>query len=335
MSVFHTKKSLSFLFHLSSPYSLCKRRRGPVNVLRNIRRGALLDPGGTGRSIEQEPVDERSEVSLLVGGERAMSVVAGACETHVIGDTSRLVNHAGRLHASRGGDGTKPVNLVLDDEQTTRGDETGQLVVIGRERLGVGGERVECRTEPDVLGDDLGSRLDVLSSSLLRVGDTPARGTTGATLLREAESNTRHEGRRCQGSLAVPGASSDTELLGVDTRVDELESVDDTIDTPCPGSQRTSAVSRPVQIEEFALSTAAPVRLLANRAVVEGDGGNIGRDWDTSSAIGDDSWEGTSSAGLLDRDRERDRFSAFGGSDGQRRARERRGDGAGFGCLPW
>jgi hypothetical protein len=61
----------------SLDHNLSERRRSPVNVRRRIgSSGTLLDASSARALVEQESVDERSKVSLLVGWERAVVVVA-------------------------------------------------------------------------------------------------------------------------------------------------------------------------------------------------------------------------------------------------------------------
>lgn len=101
-----TTKVSACSLHLSTSFlPLGKRRRGPVNVRGHVRRGALLDVRRAAAGVEQELVDVRREVGLLVARERAVVVVAGAGETHVVRDTERLVDQPTCLHARGRGHG--------------------------------------------------------------------------------------------------------------------------------------------------------------------------------------------------------------------------------------
>lgn len=241
-----------------------------------------------------------------------MVVVARASEAHVVWYTESLVNEATSLHTSGGGYGAKPVDLVLDDEQTTRSDHTSKLMVVGSEGVGLGAEGVEPRGEPDVLADDLAGGLDVLALGLLRVGDAPAGGTTRARLLGKTQSNAVNKRSGDESTLAVTRATSHADALRVDASTwGSLKSVHDAVNTPCPGSESTSAVAGTVQVKEFAPSTAAATLLLTNVIVVEGDGCHIAWNRETSSAICDDGRERSGSARLLDGDREGNRLAAL------------------------
>ena len=250
-------------------------------------------------------------------------MVARASEAHVVWHTESLVDEATSLHTSSSRNGTEPINLVLDDQQATRSNHTSELMMVGSEGVGLGAEGVEPRGEPDVFADDLAGGLDVLPLGLLRVGDAPAGGTTRARLLGQTQSDTVNERGRDESTLSVARTSSHTNALGVDANARSgLKSIDDAVDTPCPGGESTCTVAGTVQVEELAFSTAVATLLLSNIVVVESDCRDIAWDWETGSTICDDGRERASSAGLLNGDREGNRLSSLSRGDGKRGARE-------------
>lgn len=110
------------------PSSEC--RCSPVNVLSRISSSrALLNVSIRGL-IQEEFVDERCKISLLVRWEGAVVVVARAGKTHVGWHTVSLVDEATSLHAGSSGTRAEPVDLVLDDKQTARSDHASKLVVV-------------------------------------------------------------------------------------------------------------------------------------------------------------------------------------------------------------
>lgn len=95
-------------------------------------------------------------------------------EAHVRGHAIRLVNDPSCLHGSSGGYRAEPVNVILNDKQTSRNGHGRQKVVVLRHsrcRLGV---CVKTRREPDILAHDLACCLDVGAGLLLCVADAPA-----------------------------------------------------------------------------------------------------------------------------------------------------------------
>lgn len=200
-------------------------------------------------------------------------------------------------------------------------------MVVGGQSVGLGREGVEERGEPHVLADDLACRLDVLALGLLRVGNAPAGGATRAGFLRDAEGDAVDEGSGDHGTLAVPGASSHAEALGVDVVARRgLESVDDAVDSPGPGRQGTCAVAGAVEVVELSLSTAALSRLLSHVVVVERDGRDSIGNRNARSAIGDDG-RNTGTGVALDGDREGNGLAALASRERESAARVRRGEG--------
>lgn len=98
-------------------------------------------------------------------------------EAHVCGHAIRLVDDPSCLHSSSCGDGAKPVNVVLDDEQASRnGHGCQEVMVLGnsRRRFGI---LVQARREPDIFAYDLACCLDVRARVLLLITNAPALQT--------------------------------------------------------------------------------------------------------------------------------------------------------------
>lgn len=194
---------------------------------------------------------------------------------------------------------------------------------------------LERLREPHVLRDDLRCRLDVLARRFLLVRDAPARRAARARLLRDRERDAVIERARDEGALAVARAPRHADAGRVDARGGgRLERVDDPADAPRPRRHRTGAVPAAVERVEFALVAAAGALLRGEVVVVEGDGGDAGRDGDAGVAVGDDGRVGRGARrGVRDGDGEGDGLAALLRGDGQGVGGERGSDGGGFGGL--
>lgn len=237
--------------------------------------------------------------------------------THVGGHTKSLVDELTSLHATSRADGAEPVDVVLEGQETTGSDQSSQEMVVGGERVGRLDKVVEPRAEPDVLGDDLVGRLDVLALALLRVGDTPAGRTTGAGLLGQSQGNAVDERADDKSALAVTGATRHTQLGDIDASgrgAELLETVDDTVDTPGPGGQRTSRVRVAEEGVEGTLTTRTSTVLRRERVVGEGDAADGARDRQGRTANADDSGAGAG-ARLAERGADRRRLASDGDGD--------------------
>jgi len=95
-------------------------------------------------------------------------------ESHIIRHAKCLIDHLSSLHAGIRARGAKPVNVVLHDIEAARCNEASEQMVIEWERGHFVDIGLEVLGEPDVLGDDLGSCLDVGSGSFDGIGDSPA-----------------------------------------------------------------------------------------------------------------------------------------------------------------
>lgn len=139
---------------------------------------------------------------------------------------------------------------------------------------------VEWGSEPDILRDDLRSGLDILATSLLCIRESPASSTAGSRLLWKRESNTLFQSTGNDGTLSVTGATSNTDSLWIDIVPSRgLKSINDTANTPSPGSQGTGAMSRAVDVIELAPSPGALTLLLSNLVVVVNNGCDTRWDW--------------------------------------------------------
>lgn len=273
---------------------------------------------GVGGLILEEAVDESSQFAVLTGRELAVLVATNARVSHVVGDTESLVDLLANLHAAVGGHVAEPLHVdVLGDVETTGGNQTSKQVVVEREGRNAVNVLFEGPGEPDVLSNDLRSSLDVLATCLLGIRETPASSATRAGLLRNGKSNAINESTSDDGTLAVTGATSDGNPLSVDvvTR-GSFESINDTIDTPSPGSKSGSGVAAAIEIVELAATPAASVLLIGNFVVVEGDGSNavVGN---AEGAIGNDGGVGAGSRRSADGDLERNGLAALGNVDGK------------------
>lgn len=218
-----------------------------------------------------------------------MVVVANTGESHEVGDAEGLPNLVSRLHASKVGLGAEPINPgVVDDEQASWCDHTGQHVVVEGKKGDVVGVIGEVEREPDVLHDDLGSGLGVDSTGEHCIGDAPAALTSGAGFLWNGEKDALLESTGDECTLSVARASCDTKAREVDFRLGFcLENVDDATDCPGPRSHRGCGRVRAVEVVEVAETSAGGIVLLGDLVVVEHDGSNVTGDGDADTANAD------------------------------------------------
>lgn len=242
-----------------------------------------------------------------------MVVAADEREAHVVGDAGALEGEAAGLHATGGRDGAEPVDVVLGDEQTTRGHEGGEQVVVGGDGVGRADVLVELGAEPHVLAHDLVRRLDILPFTLLRVGDAPAGGAAGAGLLGQRQGDALDEGADDEGALAVARAARRRETGRVDAGLvgaELLEAVDESVDAPGPGRQGAGRMR--VAEERVEGAGAAGVGLAGPGVVAEVDGADGGGDGERGAADGDDGGTGRRAAALADARADRGRLGADG-----------------------
>lgn len=247
-----------------------------------------------------------------------MVVAALESETHEGGFAPGLVDETAGVHATGGGDGAEPVDVVLHGKETAGDGEGSKHVVVDGHGAGGAGVGVEVLGEPHVLANDLAGSLDVLASALLLVRDTPAGSTTGTGLLGEAEGDTADESGGNHGALAVTGAARHTEALGVDTRRSSahlLETIDETVDTPGPSGKGTGGVGAAKEVVEETAATGRTTGLGSEGIVAEADGGDGTGDRDGGATNTDDGGVGTSARGLADRSREGNGLAADGDAD--------------------
>lgn len=127
---------------------------------------------------------------------------------------------------------------------------------------------VEIGREPNVFADDLDCVLHLVAIIDLILRQPPASITSGTGLLRNGQSDTLLKGTGHKSTLAVTGATRNADPLGVDlcSRC-HLQSVDDTADTPHPGSHGTGTVCAAVELVEETLASAGSAVLLSHVAV--------------------------------------------------------------------
>lgn len=248
--------------------------------------------------------------------------------THVLGNTEGLVDFASDNWAVVGGDVSEPLHVgVLSDVETSWSDQTSEKMVINWKAIDVADVLFESFGEPDVLGDDLRSSLDVGSFRLLVVGETPASRSSGTRLLWDGQGNALDESTGNDSTLAVTRATSNTNSLGVDVMASgRLKSINDAVNSPSPGGQSGGRVTAAVECVELSGATRASVLLSGNIIIIEGDSSYTSRDRNGSSSVGNDSRNvGSTVSG--DGNLEGDRLSGLGDVDGEFSTRVRAGDG--------
>ncbi len=248
-----------------------------------------------------------------------MAVTPEQGVAHVGRYAKSFVDELAGLHAASRADGTEPVDVILKRQQAAGSDQSSQEMVVDGNGAGLRGVGVEPLAEPDVLGDDLAGGLYVLTLALLRVRDTPAGRTAGAGLLRQREGNTVDQGTDDESALAIAGAARHTQLSDVDSGscgAELFETVDDAVDPPGPGSQRTSRVRISEEGVKGALTPGATTVLGGKLVVGEGDTADVARDWQRRAADSDDGSSGTG-AGLAERGADRRGLAADGDGDRQ------------------
>ena len=103
-----------------------------------------------------------------------------------------------------------------------------EVVVVG-EGVDAVNVVVEIGREPDVLRDNFGRLLYLLTTVLLELGETPAGIASRARFLSNGESDTWFKGTDCKGAFAVTGASRHSDLGNIDIGGGStLEDIDDT-----------------------------------------------------------------------------------------------------------
>lgn len=221
-----------------------------------------------------------------------MVVVPNLREAHGVRDTQRLVDLLSGLHAPVGSLTPKPLlRRVLNNIQSSGGNQPSKHMMIKRKIVYRGlSKRLKGLGEPNILRNNLGSSLDVLASLLHGIRKPPACRTARSRFLGNGKSEAWLECTSHHGTLAVSGASSNTDFGRVDPSSRcNLKGINDSTHTPGPSGHSRGRVSATVEGVELALASGGGALLSPHVVVVERNDCDPSRTRNAQTTIGDDS----------------------------------------------
>ena len=259
-------------------HALLRRQVGvlPIVFLRDGR-----DVAGVGGAAQQELVDEGQHLGILTFGQLAVSVPVDDAPAHAVADAEAVPHLACGLGRDEHRTVGQPLVIgIAEQQEGTRTYHRTQLVLVVRQTIDA--VAVEIRLlalqEPVIVG--LVNVFQVLSCQRQFMRGAPGCGTAATRLLGDGQGDALVEGTAVEGHLASVATARQADVLRVNLRhfrTQQLQSVNQTAQSPCPFAVGTVVLQLRVETVErmlTALMVTAKLAVVVHLLLVERHGGD-------------------------------------------------------------